>query len=189
MRARRLTATVLAVAAALTLVAGVAAGEAPPGRPRIAYDPAVPGDLRAVADGAWTAFTDAFRARWACIPDVRLTDAWQLPVRARYDPTLRLVTVRVPGTAPNLRATMVHEFAHHLEFGCPPLRQLRPAFLAAQGIAAGTSWLRGASWNRIPSEQFAEATVRYVLGRSARPRVLVTPGALAILRRWSRAGP
>jgi hypothetical protein len=189
MRARRVVATVLAVGAALTLAVGVAAGEPSPGRPRIAYDPAVPADLRAVADGAWTSFTDAFRSRWACIPDVHLTDAWRLPVRARYDPAERLVTVRVPGTAPNLRATIVHEFAHHLEFGCPAVSRLRPAFRTAQGLPDGVGWFRGASWDRVPSEQFAEATVVLVLGPSGRPRVLVRPAALAILRRWIGASP
>jgi hypothetical protein len=183
-----MAATVVALAAAMTLAVGVAAGAPTSHRPRIAFDPAVPDDLRAVADSAWDAFTATFRVRWECIPDIGLTDAWHLGVRARYDPDARRVTIRVPGTAPNLRATLVHEFAHHLEFSCPAVRRLRPAFLAAQGLAPGTDWFHGPTWERIPSEQFAETAVRLVLGPSARTRVVVTPTALALLRRWSRGG-
>jgi hypothetical protein len=69
-----------------------------------------------------------------------------------------LVTARVPGTAPSLRATMGARVRPPPGVSCPDARRLRSAFLAAQGLSADVSWFRGASWDRIPSEQFAEAT-------------------------------
>jgi hypothetical protein len=120
---------------------------------------------------------------------VRVVGAWKLPDRATYDPERQLVTVRVPGTAPNLRATLLHEFAHHLEFTCPEHRDLRPAFLAAQELSPSSPWFAGATWEATPSEQFAEATVELVLGRRhAHARVHMSPAALEAIRRWARSG-
>jgi hypothetical protein len=146
---------------------------------------AVPGDLEALARATWQRFTDAFPARWGCVSPVKVVGAWRLAVRARYDPVDRLVTIRIPGTAPTLRSTLVHEFAHHVEFTCPEQRTLRARFASAQGVPPGAMWFGGAVWDRIPSEQFAEATVLLVLGPSGRPRLPVTPAALAVLRGWA----
>jgi hypothetical protein len=168
-------------------LAFVAPADQPPApRPRILFASDVPTDLEALARSTWLQFTDGFPAWWRCLPDVRVSGAWELPVRADYQLRGRLVTIRIPGTAPNLRATLVHEFAHHLEFTCPQQRLLRSRFLAAQGLPPKTPWFRGPTWDRIPSEQFAEGTVWVVLGRSASSRVRLTPRAITIIRGWGR---
>jgi len=174
-----------AVLAILTLAFGAAADEAAPHRPSIHFAGGVPGDLQALAAATWASFTDAFPARWDCVPDVTVSGAWQFAVRADYDPARRLVTIRIPGTAPNLRATLVHEFAHHLDFACPDRDTLRRRFLAAQGFPPRTPWLTGPTWVEIPSEQFAEAAVQVVLRRPPRSLVVVRPAALAAIRAWS----
>jgi len=184
-RSRRLTATLVATAAVLSLAITASADTPLPHRPGISFTPAVPEDLRALASDTWQRFLDAFPARWGCLSDVTVTDTWgELGDRGAYDPEARLVTVRVPGTGPNLSATLVHEFAHHLEFTCPEQVQLRPRFLAAQGIPAGTPWRRGDTWADIPSEQFAQATIQVVLGPRPDSLVLLRPGAVAAIRDW-----
>jgi hypothetical protein len=167
------------------LVLGTAGDGASARRPGIAFAADMPGDLEALASATWRRFTDAFPARWGCVPAVRVGGAWSLAARARYEPAGRLVTIRIPGTAPTLRSTLVHEFAHHVEFTCPQQRSLRPRFAAAQGVLPATPWFGGAVWERIPSEQFAEATVLLVLGPSGRPRVPIASAALAVLRAWA----
>lgn len=183
---RRWLVTVVAAGAIVTLGMGAAADEALPRRPAIHFAQGVPGDLRQLATSTWGRLLDAFPARSRCLPDVTLRGAWRLATRAAYVRQKRLVTVRIPGTAPNLQATMVHEFAHHMEFTCPQQQRLRPRFLAAQGLPPGTSWLGGETWARIPSEQFAEATVQVVLGGRPDPMVLVRPEALQAIRDWGR---
>jgi hypothetical protein len=183
---RRAATALVAMAATLSLVVA-AADDAPfHTRPQIAFVEGVPADLQALSASTWDRFTDAFAARWSCLPDVTVAAAWRLADRATYDPHRRLVTIRIPGTAPNLRATLVHEFAHHIEFTCPEQRRLRARFLAAQGLPPGTPWFGGATWERIPSEQFAEATVQAVVGRPSLPRVLVSSEALSMIREWGR---
>lgn len=146
----------------------------------------VPEDFEALTRATWALFTDAFPARRACVAPVTVDAAWELNDRAAYDPARRLVTMRVPGTAPNLRASLVHEFAHHLEFTCPAQRALRPAFLADQGLGTHAPWFTGATWERTPSEQFAEATTEYVLGRRhAHFRSVVTADAVHTIRAWA----
>jgi hypothetical protein len=145
-----------------------------------------PADLRALVAETWDWFVEAFPARRSCIAPVTVRGAWELDDRASYDPGRRLVTVRIPGTAPNLSASLVHEFAHHMEFTCPEQRDVRVAFLSAQELPPSASWFQGASWESIPSEQFAEAVVQVVLGRPAHPAVLIHPGSIALLRAWGR---
>jgi hypothetical protein len=174
----------VATLAALSLAAGAAADTPLPHRPTIHFADGVPDDLRALASSTWERFLQAFPARWECLPDVTLHGAWRFGSRGAYDPGRRLVTVRIPGTAPNLAATMVHEFAHHLEFTCPQQRGLRARFLSAQGFPPGTPWRRGHRWAQIPSEQFAQATIQVVLGRQPDTLVLVRAAALAAIRDW-----
>ena len=181
---KRVRTAVLAIAT-VALVLGTATDGASARRPGIAFAAGVPSDLEALARATWQRFTDAFPARWRCVPTVRVSGAWRLAVRARYDPVHRSVTVRIPGTAPTLRSTLVHEFAHHVEFTCPEQRTLRARFASAQGVPPGTPWFGGTTWERIPSEQFAEAAVQLVLGRSGRPRIVVAPAALGALRDWA----
>jgi hypothetical protein len=161
-------------------------GEGGPARPSLGFAGEVPADVRALAAATWDRFTDAFSSRRACLAPVIVATAWSLDDRAGYDPDGRAVTLRIPGTAPNLTATLIHEFAHHLEFTCPEHRSLRPAFLAAQGIDADASWRAGEAWSEIPSEQFAEATVRFVLGRApAHHLVSIDDEAVAAIRAWA----
>lgn len=145
-----------------------------------------PADLRALVVATWDRFVEAFPARRSCLAPITVQGARDLDDRASYDPRRRLVTIRIPGTAPNLRATLVHEFAHHMEFTCPEQRDVRLPFLAAQEVLPSASWFRGASWETTPSEQFAEAVVRVVLGPPSHPSVLIHPGSVALLRAWGR---
>ncbi|MGD9048127.1 MAG: hypothetical protein PVF77_08750, partial [Anaerolineae bacterium] len=117
-----------------------------------------------------------------------------LDSRAVYDPDTATVAVRVPGTPAVLKGALVHEFAHHLEFQCQEHEDLRPAFLAALGLPAGTEWRPGNGsatapanvYGDIPSEQYAEAAVILVLGR--RPvttGVRVTDEAVRAVEAWA----
>lgn len=153
--------------------------------PIIRFDETVPNDLRIVAAGAWDDFLAAHSQRLDCIPPVTLTAAWQLGDRAEYRPETATVILRVPGTAPNLSDSLVHEFAHHVEFTCPEHEELRRAFLEAQGFPAAAPWFEGSAWEATPSEQYAEATVEMVLGRRAhRGGVIVSDAAVAVVRQW-----
>lgn len=176
----------LGVVAAVVVAGAVTAAGAGNGRPGVARAERTPADVRALALATWERFRDAFPARRGCLGPVTVAGAWDLDDRATYDPGRRLVTIRIPGTAPNLRATLVHEFAHHLEFTCGAQRGLRAAFLAAQSLPAGSAWFEGDTWELIPSEQFAEATTEFVLGR--RPphaRIAVTLEALRVIKTWA----
>ena len=146
-----------------------------------------PDDLRALVVETWDRFSEAFPARRSCLAPVTVQGAWELDGRASYDPGRRLVTVRIPGTAPNLRDSLVHEFAHHMEFTCPEQHDVRAAFLEAQALPPSATWFKGVSWETTPSEQFAEAVVQVVLGPPAHPSVLIHPRSVALLRVWGRA--
>jgi hypothetical protein len=155
----------------------------------VAVAVAVPDDVRALATQTWSRFVEAFPARTACLAPVELAVAWQLDDRAAYDRNRRVVTIRIPGTAPNLEATMLHEFAHHLDFTCPQTRQLRAAFLASQSFPPGASWTHGATWETTPAEQYAEAVAQVVLGEPPAHRlVALTNQALEVIRAWGRGG-
>jgi hypothetical protein len=176
----------LAVAVLLMAATTAAAVHGGPGGLRFAGD--VPGDVRSLAAATWARFEAAFPGHPECLRPMALLTRWSFPDRGEYEPRTHRVVLRIPGTTPNLSATLVHEFAHHLEFTCAAQRELRPAFLAAQGFAPGTAWFGGPSWARTPSEQFAEAAVLFVLGeRAAHSPVVVTDGALAAIRAWAAA--
>jgi hypothetical protein len=145
-----------------------------------------PADLRALIVETWDRFVEAFPARRSCLAPIRVQGAWELDSRGSYDPGSGLVTIRIPGTAPNLRASLVHEFAHHMEFTCPEQRDVRVPFLAAQGLPLSATWFEGRSWETTPSEQFAEAVVQVVLGRPAHLPVLIHPRSVELLRAWGR---
>ena len=83
-----------------------------------------PEDLRAVASREWQRFADAIPACADRLGGLTIGVAWELADRARYDPAQALVRIRAPGTASNLEATLLHEFAHHAERRCAPT----PAF-------------------------------------------------------------
>jgi hypothetical protein len=172
--------------AGLIVTATALGADGGPVRPSLAFAGEVPADVRALASSTWDRFTAAFSSRQACLAPAVVATAWSLDDRGGYDPDGRMITLRIPGTAPNLSATLIHEFAHHLEFSCPALRSLRPSFLAAQGLDPHTPWRAGATWSEIPSEQFAEATVRFVLGRApAHHLVSIADEAVAVIRAWA----
>lgn len=171
------------------LVVGVVAGALllarPDPAPALRFDDSVPDDLRAVAVQAWDDFFAVHPQRLDCIPPVTLTAAWELADRAEYRPGTATVIIRVPGTAPNLADSLVHEFAHHVEFTCPEHEELRGAFLEAQGFPVTTAWFEGTAWETTPSEQYAETTVEVVLGRRThRGGVVVSDEAATVVRQW-----
>jgi hypothetical protein len=160
---------VLVLAVVATAAVLVAARPSPPA---IHFTGDTPLDLRVVASRAWDRFTGAFAARSSCLGSVTVGVAWRLPDRARYEPGAALIIIRAPGTAGNLEASLLHEFAHHAEHRCPMDTAFRRRFLTAAELPAGTAWRGGEAWDRIPSERFAEAAVRFVLGRPP-PHVLI----------------
>ena len=170
---------------AATMVVGVLLFARPNGPPALRFDDTVPADLRALATETWQDFLAAHPARHDCIAPVALSAAWELDDRAEYRPDSATVVIRIPGTAPNLRNGLSHEFAHHVEFTCPEHEELRPAFLAAQGLSASTDWFDGDTWETTPSEQYAEATAEVILGRRAHHGgIFISDEAVAIVHRW-----
>jgi len=170
---------------AATIVAGVLLITRPDGPPALLFDDTFPCVIRAVATETWEDFLTAHQARRDCISPVVLSATWELDHRAEYRPSSATVVIRVPGTAPNLRNGLIHEFAHHVEFTCPEHEQLRPGFLAAQGLPSSTDWFGGGVWETTPSEQYAEATAEVVLGRRAHHGgISISAEAVAIVRRW-----
>lgn len=154
--------------------------------PPLIVAPGMPDDLQHLARIMWHRFVRAFPARARCLDAITVDGEWKLHDRAYYDPDRRLVTVRIPGTAPNLAASLVHEFAHHLEFTCPEQVEFRHAFLLAQGLKDGSPWWEGATWEQTPSEQFAEAVAEYVLReRPTHATTTTTERALKAIRHWA----
>ena len=151
------------------------------------FTDATPDDLRAVASAAWERFGDAVPGCAGRMDGLTVGVAWELPDRARYEPEQALVLIRAPGTAPNLEATLLHEFAHHAERRCAPSPAFRRRFTAAAGLPNGTPWRGGTSWERIPSERFAEAVMTYVLADRP-PHVLVhlRRAELRAVAAWAR---
>jgi hypothetical protein len=158
-------------------------------------DPSVGSDLEALALETWDQFLAVFSTRTDCFGDVRLRAAYDLEGRAGYNPDTATVTVQVPGTVAMLQSGLIHEWAHHVEYQCEAHRDLRPAFLAAQGLPPDTPWrlddgsasLAASDWARIPSEQYAEATIELVLGSRPIPtNVRVTNEAVRVLGAWAR---
>jgi hypothetical protein len=141
--------------------------------PSLMIGESVASDFRLLAEETWASFLVAFRARADCFGPVTLQATRSLDSRAVYDPDTATVAVRVPGTPAVLKGALVHEFAHHVEFQCQEHEELRPVFLAALGLPAGTEWRpdNGSATapasvrDDIPSEQYAEAAVILVLGR------------------------
>jgi hypothetical protein len=168
------------------LLAGSLAPGCSESPPQLHFDSSVPSDLQQLATAVWTEFLDHHPARLGCIGDVTLRAAWELDTRGEYQPDTATVVVRVPGTPATLSDELVHEFAHNVEFTCPEHILLRPVFLEAQGFPADADWFSGASWATTPSEQYAEATVQYVLGeRTQRQGIELTDDAIAAVRNWA----
>lgn len=158
--------------------------------PQLEMDGSVPADLEAVAVDAWNAFLTAFPARLDCIGDATLAAAWELDDRAKLDPQSMTIVVRVPATAPQLTESMMHEFGHLLEFACPDQALVRAPFRAAQGLAPDQEWFIADEWQDVPSEQWAEAVVRHVLGSQLANAgtVPVSAAAVDVVAEWAN-GP
>jgi len=195
-RGRRLTLRLVAVAlAALALLNDwKSPATARHHAPQLIVEDSVGADLEALARESWRHFLLVFGAREGCFGDVHLRAVWALDSRAGYDPDTATVTVQVPGTPATLESALVHEWAHHIEFQCRAHTELRPAFLAAQGLPPDTPWrpdglagvLPAGDWSTMPSEQYAEAVVEAVLGGRPMPTwVRVTPEAVAVVEAWA----
>lgn len=194
-RGRRRDAWGIALALGAAIVALLVLGCAPaPESPRLVYGPSVGSDLRSLAAATWDRFLTAFAARRDCFGDVTLVAAYELASRSSYDPDTAVVSVRVPATAAMLQGALVHEWAHHIEYQCEAQRDLRPRFLAAQGLSPTTPWRPAAAaaqmpadeWAAIPAEQCAEATIEFVLGRRQIPTTArVTIEAVQVIADWA----
>ena len=171
---------------AVAVVVAIAAATSGPG---LQFTDGTPDDLRAVASKAWQRFNDAVPACAGRLDGLTVGVAWELPDRARYEPGRDLVLVRAPGTAPNLEATLLHEFAHHAERRCPPSPAFQRRFTTAAGLRQGTPWHVGAAWERIPSERFAEALMTHVLGHPpSHVLVHLHQEELRAVAAWARGG-
>ena len=192
--------TLVSLSAALMSLSLLLAGcGQPPSRtsqplPRLLVDDSVAGDFDVLAQATWQQFLALFRARAGCFGDVHLHATQQLASRAMYEPKTATVTVRVPGTPAMLQSALIHEWAHHIEFSCPAQKEMRPAFLAAQGLRPDTLWRPDdtpantpeSAWANIPSEQYAEATIEVVLGSRPIPTTAqVSPEAVRVISQWA----
>jgi len=166
-------------------------------RPTLICDDSVESDFRALALETWDRFLTVFQARADCFGDVHLRASRTLDSRAAYDPNNATVTVRVPGTRAMLQSALIHEWAHHIEFQCEAQKELRPAFLAAQGLPPDTPWrpddlpvqMPTSTWADIPSEQYAEATIVLVLGERPIPTTAyVSEEGVQVIARWAAGG-
>lgn len=180
---------VVTVAVAVLISTALSSCSQTEGPPELIVDESVAGDFETLAIETWDEFLTVFQARTGCFGDVRLRAARTLGSRAAYDPGSATVTVRVPGTPAILQGALIHEWAHHIEFQCDEHKDLRPAFLIAQGLPPDTQWraediLVNTSAD-MPSEQYAEATIVLVLGRRRiSTGVRVTEEAVHIIAGW-----
>jgi hypothetical protein len=174
------------VIGAVAVVVAIAAATSGSG---LRFTDGTPDDLRAVASKAWQRFNDAVPACAGRLDGLTVGVAWELPDRARYEPDRALVLVRAPGTASNLEATLLHEFAHHAERRCAPSPSFQRRFTAAAGLPEGISWRDGVTWDRIPSERFAEALMTHVLGHTpSHVLVHLHSEELRAVAAWARSG-
>ncbi|MEJ2208058.1 MAG: hypothetical protein P8129_03375 [Anaerolineae bacterium] len=191
----------LGTAVMLLLLVALAGGVERQGPPRLVIGASVGADFEMLAQETWAQFLQVFAHRQACFGDVYLAASPVLDGRAIYDPPTATVTVRVPGTAAMLRSGLLHEWAHHVEFQCEAHREMRAAFLAAQGLSPDTAWrpdtlpasepdtLTAREWAAIPSEQYAEAVIEVVLGgRPVPTNVRLSREAVAVVETWARGG-
>ncbi len=162
--------------------------------PKLIVEESVASDFQALAEETWARFLTVFQVRAGCFGDVHLRAATTLDSRAAYDPDTATVTVRIPGTRAMLQQALIHEWAHHIEFRCRAQRELRPAFLKAQGLPPDTPWrpalppaeVPTSMWADVPSEQYAEATVELVLGERPIPTVArVRPESVRVVEVWA----
>ena len=166
--------------------------------PRVMVDDSVAPDFALVIRETWWQFLNFFGARTDCFGDIRIVAVQTLSDQARYDPATATVWVHVPETASLLKAALIHEWAHHIEFQCAAQVEMRTAFLAAQDLPINTPWraangsvnLRSYLWATIPSEQYAETVAVSVLdNRGLRTAVPISEQGIQVVTAWARKEP
>ncbi len=166
-------------------------------RPRLIIDDSVAADFEGLARETWDEFLNKFQARSDCFGDVRLIASYDLKDKATYNPEHATVTVRVPGSPALLQSALVHEWAHHIEFQCAEHQELIPAFLTVLEMPLVTPWystnstadISMSTWKEIPSEQYAEATVAFVLGERQIPsHIIISDEAVHLVAEWAAGG-
>jgi hypothetical protein len=181
----------LAAAVGALVFGGAAFGRpAQVGAPDLLIGRSVAPDFEQLARETYAQFVAEATGVGECVRGPRLEAVYEMEELAVYDQETHIMRVRVPAPAPSLRASLIHELAHHLELSCPSQTALRSRFLAAQGMQGDVSWFGGAEWQDVPSEQFAEAVVVNVLGARERHllRVQLTPEAIDLVATWLAAG-
>ena len=178
----RVLAFVAAAIAASTLAWNIASDD----HAGLVIGDSVAPDLGVLAQDTFESFVSQAPNIADCIDRPRLEAAPDLEDLAQYDPATQTIFVRVPATAPNLEASLVHEFAHHLEQACASQRSIRAEFLVAQGHPRATEWFGDVEWADRPSEQFAEAVVEATLERRSRNqlRLQLRPDAIRVVSDW-----
>ena len=158
--------------------------------PMLAFAEGTPSDLQELGRAVWDDFLAAFPDQADCVGEVILEgDRTLAGSGAYYLPDNARVVLAIPGTAAHLRHSLIHELAHHLEHACADHADLRADFLREQGLSPDTPWFEGPSWEETPSEQYAEAAVRVVMGRPVKNyRLTIAPGAMEVVRKWGGGG-
>jgi hypothetical protein len=161
------------IACAVAVCVLVLSVAAVPGPARsLSFTEGTPGDVRALAEATWARFLAVFPSARTCLGPVTVAGLWSLDERADYDHATATIRLRMPGTAANLEATLLHELGHRFDAACPGAVERRATFLRAAGLPSDTPWWHGATWEGTPAERYAEAVVRSVLG-AAPPHVLI----------------
>ncbi len=158
--------------------------------PALVFSDDTPADLQELTVEVWSDLRAAFPNQSDCIGKVTVEgDRTLAGSRAFYLPGERTIVVRIPATAAHLRHSLIHELAHHMEHVCPDHSEMRMEFLEAQGLGPDNPWFDGPSWEETPSEQYAEAVVRLVLGRPViNYRIPLGPEAVEVVEKWGGAG-
>lgn len=143
------------------------------------------GDFATVAIELWDEFEVFAAGRLDCFGPVTIQASTTLTDRAQYEPLEQTITVLVPRSIPSLRESLVHELAHHVEHECPAHETGRASMLEAMGFPPDAAWFEGDRWPETPSERFAEATVKLLLGgREIAADVFLTEAELQSVARW-----
>lgn len=156
--------------------------------PDIHFSDSVPADVRELSAATWDEFIDFFADRSDCYPDVTVDVAWHdYPERAEYFAASDTLIVRIPATAPRLRTSLLHEFAHHLESNCEELSTLTTDLRVAQGLAPDADWYDAEQWAFTPSEHFAETVAETIAGfrTNNTSLIVVSPEAKSVVAEWA----
>lgn len=170
----------------LVVLAAAVVACAPPG---VTLGDDMPADLAEVVSVAFDEMVRELEAHGSCLEGLTVEHAWEMADRASYDPDTATIVLRVPATANELEFSLAHEIAHHLELACPAQQEIRPDFLAAQGLPNSTAWFEGDTWEETPSEQFATALGMVLTGGSDdRRHVPITESAVEVVADWTEGG-